>query len=83
MKDVRKGKLNTTEIARKHKVSYHTANRHFECYIAEQKKTPPTKVGLGSKRQAYFTEDEMLSSPFYNAKNREKITPINPDWKLY
>lgn len=77
------GKLDFHGIARKHQVNYSSVNKIYHELKLEKFIDPEKVHGEMSKTDAYFTEEEMLSSPFYNATNREKITPIRKDWKLY
>ena len=81
--DLKEGKLNTNQIAAKYEVTMYTVNRLMSSLCHSVVKAPVGVYGDMSKTSSYWTEEEMLSSPFYNAKNRELITPIREDWKLY
>ena len=78
--------LSYAQIARKHNVSYNVVNLLVRSVFIELKRMEShgEKCVLGGKTEAYYTEEEMLAPlPTYTAIHRDKITPINPDWKLY
>jgi len=81
--DLLDGRLATKQIALKYDVTMYTVNRLMSDICHNVYRHPVGVYGDMSKTSSYWTEDEMLSSPFYNATNREKITPIREDWKLY
>ena len=83
-KAIAKGEMSAGEIQKKFKCTHSTFYRLFWAHSNSLGKNPNvTKIGLSSKNEPYMTEDESLSSPFYNATNRERIKPIRADWKLY
>ena len=84
MRSIAQGKTTNVDIAKRFDCSVGTVNRLFELYrVNNMGAGANTKVGMSSRSEPYQTEEQMLSSPFYNARNRERITPIRSDWKLY
>lgn len=78
--------LSYAQIAKSHGVSYNVVNKMARLVFIElrEKELCGAKCVIGSKTETYYTEEEMLAPlPTYNAINREKITPIREDWKLY
>jgi len=78
--------LSYAQLARNHGVSYNVVNLLVRLVFKQlkEKELHGAKCVIGCKTEAYYTEEEMLAPlPTYTAIHRDKITPINPDWKLY
>ena len=63
-----RGKYSCSEVARMYEVSYNVASRILSLikvnykYLAEEQRP----AHFGGKTEAYWTEEEALSSPYYN-----------------
>ena len=77
--------MSYAQIAKKHNVSYNVVNLLVRSVFIElkRKESQGERCVIGSKTEAYYTEDEMLAPlPTYTAIHRDKITPIRKDWSL-
>jgi len=81
-KDLATNRYNISEIAKRNDVGYTVALRLHAIFMCRPK-TQEVSMMYNGKTEAYQTEDQALSCPLYNATNKELITPIRKDWKLY
>lgn len=63
------------------------ASGEYSATAEDMDPTPPESsdaVHFGSRTQPYHaSEADIGVLPTYHASNRERITPLNPNWKLY
>lgn len=81
MSDIRSDRYGMRTIAERHDVSESFIQQLFRIHMRECRYKEPLPMDEG-KNEAYQTEEQALSSPYYGATNREFITPIQDDWKL-
>jgi hypothetical protein len=87
-RDILEGVLAFVEIQTKHDIPFCRVKALYdeliESKVLRDSKDVPV-YGIVKRTKSYFTEEELLypSSPFYGATNKQLLTSVHKDWKIY